>query len=350
MVFVCTAVLLYILAPGIYHAADYVRQTNPFSGQKYIEQTFQATETELACLRGHNLPGESQSDDKHSNPIPNVVHFIFGLKNPYDSPSAGRFDFLSYLAIRSAIVSLNPEAIYLHYTYLSEPPSPSADADPLTNPWIQRLKPHIKLIHHPPGEFGTHYAHLSDVMRLQFLHEKGGIYLDIDAFALRPFDGFLKTRSPHDIILGAEGGNRWGLCNAIMAARANSTFVARWLETYENIDFSREWNYHSVLLPKELAQEYPQEVCALAPDAFFWPTWTWRHVGWMHEKLDKETAEFWRKEIERHGGSLFDNQVAYHAWGQMAYDRYLKHLTPEVVRKRDTRFNLMVRRFLEDDL
>ncbi|KAK3692319.1 hypothetical protein B0T22DRAFT_10329 [Podospora appendiculata] len=345
--------LAYVIAPYLSHVGEYVRQTNPFSGQKFVEQAFFANETELACLRGTPLPHSSPGADAasaRSDPIPNVVHFIYGLKNPLYNPSAGRFDFLSYLAVRSALVSLRPDALYLHYTYLSEPPSADANADPLTNPWIRRLAKHIKLVYHPPVASSAQYAHLSDTMRLQFLLEGGGIYLDIDAFALRPFTALLAAPHPHDVVLGAEGGNRWGLCNAVIAARANSTFMARWLASYDNVDFSREWNYHSVRLPKEMAEAHPAEVCALAPDAFFWPTWTWRHVDWMHEPLGKAAAAFWKGEIDRHGGSLFENQVAYHAWSQMAWDRYLKKLTPERVRTRDTRFNLLVRRFIEDDL
>ncbi|KAK3945505.1 hypothetical protein QBC46DRAFT_370859 [Diplogelasinospora grovesii] len=359
---VSALVLLYLLFPYLYHFGDYVRQTNPFSGQKYIEQAFVANETELACLRGHQtIPGDDRRDDPEessfgggppSDPIPNVVHFIYGLKNPLYHPDAGRFDFLSYLAVRSAVVSLKPKAIYLHYTYLSDPPSPDTNADPMTNPWVRRLAKDITLVHHQPpsGESSTQYAHLSDTMRLQFLLEQGGIYLDIDAFALRSFDKLLRVPRPHDVVLGAEGGNRWGLCNAVIAARANSTFVARWLASYDDVDLSREWNYHSVLLPKEMAETHPREVCALAPDAFFWPTWTWRHVDWMHEPLSRDAAIFWQSEIDRHGGSLFENQLAYHAWNQMAWDRYLKMLTPEVIRAQDTRFNLLMRRFLEDDL
>lgn len=353
LVLVSALALGCIFWPELYNAGDYIRQTNPFSGQKYIEQAFEAKESELACLHGLSLSGEHSRHHSHlrkADPIPNVVHFIFGLKNPFTSPDAGRFDFLSYLAIRSAIVSLRPDAIYLHYSYIAEPPSHDPSADPMTNPWIRRLAPHIKLVHHPPDKSKTQYAHLSDTMRLQFLLEEGGIYLDIDAFALRPFDRLLAVPSPHDIVLGAEGGNRWGLCNAIMAARANSSFVARWLASYEDADMSREWNYHSVLLPKELARAYPTEVCALAPDAFFWPTWTWRHVEWMHEPLSQEETVYWKGEIKRHGGSLFDNQLAYHAWSQMAWDRYLKFLTPETIRVSNTRFNLLVRRFLDDDL
>ncbi|KAK0629017.1 hypothetical protein B0T17DRAFT_524385 [Bombardia bombarda] len=354
-VLVSAVLLVYLLAPHLYHIGDYVRQTNPFSGQKYIETAFEATPSELACLRGQLIPGEALSsvDNNHhaSEPIPNIVHFIFGLKNPLYHKGAGTFDFLSYLAVRSAIVSLRPSAVYLHYTYLASPPSADPKADPLTNPWVRRLSKDITLVHHEaPQITTTQYAHLSDTLRLQFLLSTGGIYLDIDAFALRPFSSVLASPSPHDVVLGAEGGNRWGLCNAVMAARPNSTFIARWLASYSTADLSKEWNYHSVLLPKEMAAQNPHEVCALAPDAFFWPTWTWRHVDWMHEPLAPEAARFWKGEIDRHGGSLFENQLAYHAWGQMAYDRYLKRLTPRVVREADTRFNLLVRRFLEEDL
>jgi hypothetical protein len=356
--------ILYVTSPLVYSAVDYVRQTHPFSNQHQIQQKFTATDAELACLHG-SPPGDhswkhASADHKNhqphhqhdDDPIPNIVHFIFGLKNPLEDPGAGQFDFLSYLAVRSAIMSLEPDAIYLHYAYLSDPPSSDPHADPLTNKWVRRLARDITLVHHDPlvEESGTQYAHLSDSMRLRFLYEQGGIYLDIDSFALRPFDRLLRAPRPYDIVLGAEGGNRWGLCNAIMAARPNSSFVARWLESYKNVDFSREWNYHSVILPKELAEEHPHEVCQLAPDAFFWPTWTWRHIEWMHETISRDEADFWAESIKNNSGSLFPNQVAYHAWNQMAWDRHLRYLTPKIVREKNTRFNLLIRRFVEDDV
>lgn len=238
---VCCLALFYLSHPYLYYYADCVRQTNPFSGQKWTEQAFEATESELACLRGQPIPGEAPEGP--SDPIPNVVHFIFGLASPLSKSSARRFDFLSYLAVRSALVSLRPDALYLHYTYL-------ADADPLTNnPWLRRLARNITLVHHAPpassSSSSNHFAHLADRLRLRLLLEQGGIYLDIDAFALRSFDKILAAPRPHDIVLGAEGGNRWGLCNAVMAARANSSFVARWLASYDGADLSREWWVHS---------------------------------------------------------------------------------------------------------
>ncbi|KAK3342824.1 hypothetical protein B0H65DRAFT_231198 [Neurospora tetraspora] len=404
-------VLIYLLFPTLYYYGDYIRQTNPFSGQRSTEQPFTPTDSELACLRGHGggghafFPGsrsggndndnENENNNGHPshsfsegtvNPggIPNIVHFIYGLSNPHSHPSAGHFDFLSYLALRAALVSLQPTVVQLHYTYLSSPPSPDPGADPLSNPWIRRLAQKwpekFRLVHHqPPAEEGQ-YAHMSDTLRLQILLEQGGIYLDIDVFAVRSFASLLSAPADgKDTILGYEGGNRWGLCNAVIVARPNATFIKRWLDTYEDVDLEKEaWNYRSVLLPKELAEEGNDEsgggrggkgeeargkdgkdgkeakkgdVCALPPDAFFWPTWTWRHVEWMHTPLKtKEEKEYWERQIARNGGGLFENQMAYHAWGQMAWDRHLKWLTPEVIRKKDTRFNLLVRRFLEDDL
>ncbi|KAI0471019.1 glycosyltransferase family 32 protein [Xylariaceae sp. FL0804] len=368
------------LWPTAVHLGARIRQTHPFSYQWKVQQAFVATPDELDCLRGtaHALPTETDdgNDDYHyddddgdsdgdgdgdGGPIPNHVHFIYGLSNPYYQPSAGTFDFLAYLAVRSAIVGMRADNITLHYTYLASPPAPEPNARPTSNPWVQRLLRHDRLAleYHAPAETAAlksapgapwQAAHVSDILRLRLLHARGGIYLDTDAFGLRPFDG--PRRQPRGAVLGHEGGDRGGLCNAVLAARRGSRFVARWLRAYENVDLSREWNEHSVRLPKRLQLEpaHRGEVCALAPDAFFWPTWTWHHVEFMHAPLPPDEARAWAAELRRNGGSLFEGQLAYHAWSQMAWDRYLRWLTPEAVRSRDTRFNLMVRPFLEDDL
>ncbi|KAI0123417.1 hypothetical protein BJ170DRAFT_641771 [Xylariales sp. AK1849] len=349
------AVVLWLSLPSLIQFGDKIRQIGPWSDQKTVEQEFFATDDELSCLNGR-LPPSKNDEFTATELIPNRVHFIFGLSNPYNKPGAGKFDFLCYLAVRSAVVALKAEKIFVHYTYISEPPSPDASASPLSNPWIKRLEKHITLVHHSPETIadlktrpGANWqaAHISDILRLKLLQSEGGIYLDMDAFALRPFTDVL--RSPRGIVLGHEGGNRGGLCNAIMAAHANSTFIQRWLDSYDGADLTREWNYHSVIWPKEVQEEHPSEVCALPPTSFFWPTWTWRHIDWMHEQLSRQAAQFWAGEMDRNGG-LFEDQLAYHAWSQMAWSRYLKHLTPEAVRTKDTRFNIMVRRFMEDDL
>ncbi|KAI0532589.1 hypothetical protein GGR58DRAFT_489650 [Xylaria digitata] len=361
-------VLIVLLAPYIwpflYSFGDWARQTNPWSEQYRVQQDFVSTQDELDCLYGRTPPitittttSESRIDTGITELIPNHVHFIFGLSNPYNDPSVGTFNFISYLAVRSAIVGMRAENVSLHYTYLADPPAREPNENPFSNRWIHQLKDDINLVYHSPQEMealknepGAHWqaAHVSDVLRLKLLREQGGIYLDIDAFGLRPFTDLL--RSPRDIIMGHEGGNRGGLCNAIMVARKNSTFIDRWAAEYNNVDLSHEWNFHSVILPKQLQLQNPHDICALPPSTFFWPTWTWQHVQWMHEPLTRQQARQWAAEIHRNGGSLFGEQLAYHSWSQMAWDRFLSKLTPEAIRTRDTRFNLLVRPFLQDEV
>ncbi|KAI2463829.1 glycosyltransferase family 32 protein [Annulohypoxylon bovei var. microspora] len=344
------------LWPSVRQFGDRVRQTLPFAYQWKVQQDFVPTQHELDCLYG-NIPRLNTGSDEQIEPIPNHVHFIYGLSNPYSKPSAGTFDFLCYLAIRSAIVGMKAEKVSLHYTYLADPPSPEPNTSPLSNPWIRHLKDDIELVYHSPEETAAlksspdatwQVAHVSDILRLKLLQEQGGIYMDMDAFGFRPFTNLLK--SSRDIMLGHEGGNRGGLCNAIMVARKNSSFIARWLREYSGADLSQEWNYHSVVLPKELELEHPDEVCTLPPNTFFWPTWTWSHIEFMHEQLSSDEARKWAAEIDKNGGSLYEDQLAYHAWSQMAWERHLSKLTPEIVRKRDTRFNMLVRDFLQNDL
>ncbi|PHH76367.1 hypothetical protein CDD80_1578 [Ophiocordyceps camponoti-rufipedis] len=355
--------LLIALAFSIYHAfpplilfGDWLSQNHPFSGQRAVEQDFTPTPKELACLHGLPLPGSLPTTTDHA-PIPNVVNFVFFQKLPSSKPE-GDFGFLAYLAVRSAIVSLKPDHVYIHYGFASSPSrfgrasqAPLGESIIKRNPWIRRLRPHVELKPYtkPLDHSLKHREHLADRIRLELLLEHGGIYMDLDAFALRPFAEALSPSSPHDAILGYEGGNRAGLCNAVIAARPNSSFIDRWLHTYDKADLNAEWNYHSVILPRQLAHHHPDEICELPPDAFFWPTWTWGDVRWMHEPLSATDAEFWKNRIQELGGSLFPNQLAYHAWSQMSRNRYLRRLTPDVIRAEDTRFNLLMRRFLEDD-
>ncbi|KAI0404004.1 hypothetical protein F4802DRAFT_569335 [Xylaria palmicola] len=350
----------FYIWPYLYNFGDWVRQTNPWSEQYQVQQDFVSTRDELDCLFGRTppaTPATATGSPPETEPMPNHVHFIFGLSNPYEDLRVGTFNFISYLSMRSAVVGMRAEKIFLHYTYLADPPAPEPNKDPFSNRWVRRLRDDITLVYHSPEEMaalknqpGAHWqaAHVSDILRLKLLREQGGIYLDIDSFGLRPFTDLL--RSPRDIVMGHEGGNRAGLCNAIMVARKNSTFIDRWAAEYNNVDLSREWNFHSVILPKQLQLRNPDDICALPPSTFFWPTWTWQHVLWMHEPLTRQQARQWSAEIDRNGGSLFGEQLAYHAWSQMAWDRFLRNLTPELVRRHDTRFNLLVRRFLHHDV
>jgi mannosyltransferase OCH1-like enzyme len=95
----------------------------------------------------------------------------------------------------------------------------------------------------------------NDHLRLQ---KFGGIYLDIDTIILKSFrdaslmmqDTVLAMEAKHlSIAHGRESDHEMtpkGLCNAIIVARPQSTFVKRWLDSYEEFDHN-QWADHSVV-------------------------------------------------------------------------------------------------------
>lgn len=93
------------------------------------------------------------------------------------------------------------------------------------------------------------YAHKADILRLEALRDYGGTYLDIDTFVLRPFTRLYD----YDAVLGMEAAGGEvddmkpnGLCNAIIIARQNATFISRWLASYDTFD-ENKWADHSVV-------------------------------------------------------------------------------------------------------
>lgn len=193
--------------------------------------------------------------------IPNIFHFVFGLK-------PDTFQLYQYIAVASAVAHNAPDVTYVHYAI-----EPSGE-------WWQRLKdlPTVVMrkVESPTEVFGnplSHYAHQSDVVRMQVLLEHGGVYLDIDTITLKD----LSPLRQHEFVMGRQGD--WGLCNAVMLSRPNSRFLTRWYDEYRYFRGTGHgkpyWDEHSVQLPLRLSQvpEMSDAITVLGPKAFFWPLW-----------------------------------------------------------------------------
>jgi hypothetical protein len=316
------AILIFLLVTAFYLLLPFLGSFD-FSGERQVESfDFIATTIEEACLR---------SDIHSIDPIPRVVHLIW-LNNT-------ALNFMSYLTIRSALIAIQPDRVNLHYTDINE-----------HNEWFMRLRDNLTLV---PHDLETEYEqqikdkwqipHIADLLRLDVIAKEGGIYLDMDVIALQSFDSLLGCQK--DLILGNEGGDRHGLCNAVIVGRRGSSFVKRWRESYANFA-TNEWNYHSVILPKKMSYLYHEEVCTVSPSVFYWPTWTRKHIQYMHEPITQSETQEFQDTIVANGGGMYPNQVVYHAWSQVA-STYLKDLSLEKVVSYNTRFNVLVRRFID---
>ncbi|KAG8157191.1 hypothetical protein KVR01_012899 [Diaporthe batatas] len=267
-------VLFVVLVFVLYHArlqssSDQVRESLRDASLYilgYTRYDFKPTLIEQQCFDG---AADRINANNLTDAIPETIHFIW--------TGNSEITFKLYLAVRAALVSAGIPDIRLHH----DTPLNSANA------WLRLLRPDLTLVpfetrdylagvaqHHPEAWTPSHQT---DAMRLHVMLAHGGVYLDSDAYVLRPLASLL--RGARDVYMGYEGGNRMGLCDGVILAKAGAPFIARRLGEYATFD-DGNWNYHSVL-----AARHPDEICTLSPSAFFWPLWDRAAVDWMHAPL-----------------------------------------------------------------
>lgn len=249
-------------------------------------------------------------------PIPNIIHFVYGFK-----PQDTEFSLFKYIAIESAIKLNKPNCVYFHYKY--EP----------HGYWWDLIKPCLKMNHIDPPKMifdkpVTKFAHQADIIRLKMLNEMGGIYLDIDTICLKPFKDFMK----YDFVMGLQGDN-YGLCNAIMLAKPNTTFGHEWYQSYHNFD-ENLWDYHSVQLPLILSKKIP--ITILENDTFFYPLWDPLKECLFNERIDLNEAQ-----------KIFKNSYCIHLW-ESYNENELNQITMSNIFSKNTLYNILARKFIKN--
>jgi hypothetical protein len=255
--------------------------------------------------------------------IPKVVHLCFGMAPDFGGKP---WSLVHYACARSMAERLRPDEIRFYYAY--EPSGPWWD---LTRPMLSPVR-----IEPPTAIFGNplvHPAHRADVVRLEMLIEHGGIYLDCDVLVMRDFDALLG----HKCVLGLQGeGDKAGLCNGVILAERNASFLRRWYDTYRSFrSRGRDdyWSEHSVVMPHRLAQDDSSDLTILGNRAFHWPLFYREHLRWTFASLHPidETESY-----------------AHHLWESITWNDHLDGLTVRKVRERDTNFHRWLRPLLAE--
>ena len=91
--------------------------------------------------------------------------------------------------------------------------------------------------------------YIADVMRLQILHEEGGIYMDTDMLLLKPLHEYLTDK----LVLSWEVASRESISNALMISPAKNAFIAEWLRRMPEALQSYTWATGGVILPEQLS-------------------------------------------------------------------------------------------------
>lgn len=251
--------------------------------------------------------------------IPKALHYCFNLSsNDHGKP----WSLVHYACLRSAVERIRPTDVFFYCEH--EP----------TGPWWELTRGIVSLeqIHAPREIFGNpllHVAHCADVVRLEKLLSKGGIYLDIDVFVHDTFDRLLG----HAAVLGEQvaDGAVVGLGNSVILAEAGAPFLKRWYSEYHSFRSKGNdiyWDEHSVRVPYRLSRQFPSEITILPHFAFFWPTYKPEDLSLIFDT-----------------SAPIDVSRAYatHLWETPAWEEYLEHLTPGRVREVDTNFHRWAR-------
>uniref|UniRef100_A0A7S0GQ75 P-type domain-containing protein n=1 Tax=Micromonas pusilla TaxID=38833 RepID=A0A7S0GQ75_MICPS len=194
-----------------------------------------------------------------SNKVPRIVHFVFGFA---DDGAESEFGLLQFCAVKAAHDRLRPEKILMHVLHVPK------------GFWWEQAVPYLKLeniddVYTMGGKPVDKFAHKADLVRLAALQMYGGIYIDLDVWVLRSFDDLLSE----EFVLGEEGpASSVGLSNAVIVAKKNSRFLSRWLNSYVTFD-PEKWNVHSIVLPRNLSRDHPDEITVLPHIHFAWPLW-----------------------------------------------------------------------------
>jgi len=278
--------------------------------------------------------------------IPNIIHFVFGMAPDFGGKP---FSLVHYLAVKSAVELNKPDTAYLHYQYEPE------------GEWWLKAKAFLTLhkITAPEIFMGKqiyHVAHKADVVRLQVLHETGGIYMDLDTISVKPLTDLLD----HSFVIGQElkiiykpknlrqklkykfwetmgaykNGSpvHSGLCNAVLLSEKNSDFINQWMDEYKTFRSKardKYWNEHSVQVPERLAEKNPELITKLDHRAFHYPLFNEPGLKFMFEEVHE-----------------FPGAYLHHLWESFSWNKYLSKLTVNKILNQDTTYNLIARRFL----
>lgn len=254
--------------------------------------------------------------------VKNIIHFCYFGGRP--------FGLVNYVAVKAAVVVNNPDKIYFYYD--TEPSGKWwAKAKQFCEP--QKVEPIEEIF----GKKLVMLSHKADVFRLKKLLETGGIYLDTDVICNRPFVS-LKENS---VVLGEEKahGKIVGLCSAVILAEPGANFLKRWWDGYDpvkslwkgfrSIGHDLNWTESCIKYPYFLSHYWAEEVEVIPFEQFYGFSW------------DKEDLRKFYETVEK-----IPNSYVCHLWSNSAYDKYLKDVSEESIKSRDTNFSRLILRYL----
>ncbi|XP_078614737.1 uncharacterized protein LOC144883892 isoform X2 [Branchiostoma floridae x Branchiostoma japonicum] len=169
--------------------------------------------------------------------VPNIFHYVWF--------SCHDFRFHHLLSVKSMYLRAKADRIIIW-----------TDCTPSGHNWDEAVRDipvlEVRQRGQPSDIWGNvinNVPHRSDITRMEVLKEYGGVYVDWDVFAMKPFHPLRRF----DFVLGNEIA---GLNNGLILSKKDAPFLKVWWENYKHFD-DNKWNFHSVMEPFRLAFVHP---------------------------------------------------------------------------------------------
>jgi hypothetical protein len=137
------------------------------------------------------------------------------------------------------------------------------------------------------------------------MYKYGGVYMDLDAIALRDFAPLRRTGFP--LVLGEQLSFQLG--NGLMMAARAHPLMDVWLQTMHKM-YDGGWDHHSVKLLTTLVKQpkFASGVLILARDTFFPYSWE-KHALYELFGWDRPAKRVWTTSYALH---VFDSVIKGH--------------------------------------
>lgn len=239
--------------------------------------------------------------------IPNTVHFVFILADPTNGTFP--FQFSHFLSVYGASRRWKPDTVYLHTNVAADSDAVRRAKAGEAGKWAQRLLATTNLVvntvevptHTTSGREITRMEHKSDFVRVQAVHDFGGIYIDMDVHPLRDVQPL--RDAGYSAVAGKQGD---GMLNSgtFMAAKGSKT-TAAWIEKMHSV-YDGRWTTHSNEALSALSggvKKTPCELLVLEPAAF-------APVGWRKYEMERLWGDHFpatEVDVVKHGGMLSED-------------------------------------------
>jgi hypothetical protein len=244
----------------------------------YLFNATKSSSFALGTLNGQVCNGTDTDGSERITKIPNIVHYVWILKDP----TVFRLDFKLFISFYSAHIYFQPDVIYIH---TDTSPEVFEHAKETGDDWTRRILalPNVKYHHVDPltktrkGVLIKHLEHKADFLRIEVLHEFGGIYIDSDAVPLRDISD-LRNSGFANVVGGAVAltmKHTGKINNGVMMSMPRSMMMEIYIRAAHQV-FDGSWAKASVLLLTDISNRFsaiPHEVLILQPTAFAPTSW-----------------------------------------------------------------------------